>query len=348
MDRIDAMKVFVTALEEGSLAGAGRKLGRSPAAVGRAIAFLEAHVGTELLHRTTRSIKMSEAGKHYAVACRQVLTDLEKAEMLAAGELSAPRGTLALTAPLLCEELVLRPILDAFIDTYPEVSVRLVVTDRPVNLIDAGFDLALRIGNLADSSLIAIRVGEVRRVVVAAPRYLARHPRIQQPTDLAKHQIIAIAQFGHDSWSFPPASGSVIPRTIQLTPRLVINTSRAALSSAVDGRGVTRLFSYQVADKVREGALEIVLADHEPPPLPVHLISPPGRLSLPKVRAFVDSAVPRLRHSFARLTSGAGEHGITIQPQHGRVSTPSAYSAPSPGSLFVPCSTGQGCRTPAG
>ncbi len=279
MDRIDAMKVFVTTLEEGSLAGAGRKLGRSPAAVSRAIAFLEAHVGTELLHRTTRSFKMSEAGKHYALACRRVLTDLEEAETMAARERSAPRGTLALTAPLLSEELVLRPIVDAFIDAYPEVSARLDFTDRSVNLIDAGFDLALRIGNLANLSLIAIRVGDVRRVVVAAPRYLAQHPRIQDPGDLSRHQIIAITQYDHDSWSFPPSSGSAVPRTIQLAPRLVINTSRGALSFAVNGRGVTRVFSYQVAEKVREGALEIVLADHEPPPLPVHLIAPHGRLS---------------------------------------------------------------------
>jgi DNA-binding transcriptional LysR family regulator len=309
MDRIDAMKVFVTVLEEGSLAGAGRKLGRSPAAVTRAIAFLEAHVGTELLHRTTRSVKISEAGKHYVVACRRVLTDLDEAEILASSERSAPRGTLALTAPLLSEELALRPILSAFIDAYPEVSARLDLTDRLVNLIDAGFDLALRIGNLADSSLVAIRVGEVRRVVVAAPGYLAQHPRIQEPGDLCRHQIIAITQYGHDSWSFLLSSGSPIQRTIQLAPRLVINAGREAVSFTVNGQGVTRVFSYQVAEKVREGALEIILADHEPPPLPVHLISPHGRLSAPKVRAFVDFAVPRLRNCFARLANDVNERG---------------------------------------
>ncbi|MBV8664588.1 MAG: LysR family transcriptional regulator, partial [Hyphomicrobiales bacterium] len=181
----------------------------------------------------------------------------------------------------------------------PEVSARLDLTDRQVNLIDAGFDLALRIGNLADSSLVAIRVGEVRRVVVAAPAYLAQHPLIQEPRDLARHQIIAIAQYGHDSWSFQPSSGSAIPRTVQLAPRLLINASSEALSFAVNGRGITRALSYEVADKVREGALEIILADHEPPPLPVHLISPQGRLSVPKVRAFVDFAIPRLRSHFS-------------------------------------------------
>jgi DNA-binding transcriptional LysR family regulator len=309
MDRIGAMRVFVAALEEGSLAGAGRKLGRSPAAVSRAIALLEAHVGTELLYRSTRSAKISEAGGYYAVACRRVLADLDEAAKLALSERSAPRGTLALTAPQLFEELVLRPILDAFIDAYPEVSARLDVTDRPVNLIDTGFDLALRIGNLADSSLVAIRFGEVRRVVVAAPCYLAQHPRIREPGDLCRHQIIANTHYDHDSWTFRPWSGSAIPRTIQLAPRLLINSGREALSFAENGRGVTRLFSYQVADKVREGALEIILAEHEPPPLPVHLISPPGRLSLPKVRAFVDFAIPLLRKHFARLANDASEHG---------------------------------------
>ena len=155
MDRLDAMKVFVAALDEGSLAGAGRKLNRSPAAVSRAIAFLEEHVGTELLHRTTRSIKLSEAGERYAAACRRVLTDLEEADLLAAGERSAPRGTLTVTATVFMGETVLCPILDAFMDAYPAVSVRLYLLDRFVNLIDEGIDVALRIAHLTDSSLVA-------------------------------------------------------------------------------------------------------------------------------------------------------------------------------------------------
>src|ERR1700761_357446 len=196
MDRIDAMKVFVTALDEGSLAGAGRKLAKSPAAVSRAIAFLEAHVGAELLHRTTRSLKLSEAGERYAVACRRVLTDLEEADMVAAGERSAPRGLLTITAPVAAGEDVLRPIVDAFMDEYPSVNVRLYFLDRPANLIDEGIDLALRIAHLADSTLIAVKVGEVRRVVAAAPRYLAQNPVIAQPADLAGHRIVAMTHFG--------------------------------------------------------------------------------------------------------------------------------------------------------
>jgi DNA-binding transcriptional LysR family regulator len=320
VDRIDAMRVFVAALDEGSLAGAGRKLGRSAAAVSRAIAFLEERVGTQLLHRTTRSIKMSEAGARYAVACRRVLTDLEEAEISAAGERSAPRGNLTLTAPMLSGEMVLRPILDAFMDAYPTVSTRLYLLDRQVNLIDEGIDIALRIAHLADSTLVAIRVGEVRRVVAAAPRYLSLHTCIEGPGDLAKHQIIAMTHFGLDSWSFPPLPGSSIPRTVQFTPRLVINTVRGAVASAVDGRGVTRVFSYQIAGHVREGELEIVLAGDEPPPLPVQLISPHGRLAVPKVRAFMDFAVPRLRSHFARLANDLGDRTTATQSQRGRES----------------------------
>lgn len=307
MDRIDAMKVFVTALDEGSLAGAGRKLGRSPAAVSRAIAYLEACVGAELLHRTTRSLKTSSAGEPYASVCRRVLTDLEAAATMAAGERSAPRGTLTVTAPEHLGEAVLRPILDAFMDAVPEVSARLQLTDRAVNMIDEGVDIALRIAHLADSGAIAIRVGDVRRVVVAAPGYLARRPRIAQPGDLAGHQIIAMSQFGLDAWHFPPLPGSCVPRTVHFTPRLVVNSVRAAIASAIEERGITRVFSCQVAEQVRAGDLEILLTADAEPPVPVHLLAPTGRLTVPKARAFVDFAVPRLRSYFARLAIDADE-----------------------------------------
>jgi DNA-binding transcriptional LysR family regulator len=303
MDRIEAMKVFVAALTEGSLAGAGRKLGKSPAAVSRAINFLEGHVGAELLHRTTRSLKLSEVGERYALACRRILVDLEEADIAAGAERSAPRGTLTVTAPVAAGEDLLRPLLDEFIDAHPAVSVRLHLLDRPANLIDEGIDVALRVAHLADSSLVAIRVGEVRRVVAAAPRYLATHPRITEPADLSMHQIIAMTHFGLDSWTFAPAAGSSVPRSIPLTPRLVVNSIRGAVASAVEGRGVTRMFSYHIAREVDAGQLEIVLGNDEHPPLPVHLVSPQGRLAVPKVRAFVDFAVQRLRPAFARLAA---------------------------------------------
>ncbi|WP_395675258.1 LysR family transcriptional regulator [Inquilinus sp.] len=302
MDRIDAMRVFVSALDAGSLAGAGRRLGRSPAAVSRAIAFLETHVGVQLLHRTTRSIRLSEAGERYAAACRRVLTDLEEADMLAAGERAAPRGLLTLTAPLISGEDVLRPILDAFLDAHPAVSARLLLLDRPVSLVDEGIDAALRIAHLPDSTLVAVRIGEVRRVVAAAASYLAQHPRIAEPADLAKHRVVSMTHFGVDSWSFPPGPGSTTARTVQFAPRLIVNSVRAAVASAAEGHGVTRLFSYHVGEEIRAGRLKIVLADAEPAPLPVHIITPEGRLAVPKVRAFVDFALPRLKARFAHLT----------------------------------------------
>jgi DNA-binding transcriptional LysR family regulator len=205
MDRIDAMKVFIAALDEGSLAGAARKLGRSPAAVSRAMAFLEAHVGAPLLHRTTRSIKLSEAGERYASACRRVLSDLEEADMAAAGERSAPRGTLTLTAPVVGGEDILRPIVDAFLDEVPTVSVRLYLLDRPANLIEEGIDVALRFAHLTDSTLVATRVGEVRRVRRAAISGVAS-------ADRAAGRPRAAADHRHDPLrpgvvEFPPARG---------------------------------------------------------------------------------------------------------------------------------------------
>jgi DNA-binding transcriptional LysR family regulator len=307
MDRIDAMKVFIAAIDEGSLAGAARQLKRSPTAVSRALSFLEAHVGMELLHRTTRSLKLSEAGQRYAAACRRVLVDLEEADMLVGGERAAPRGMLTISSPPVFGEEVLRPILDAFLDLYPAVSARLLMLDRFVNLVEEGVDLALRIGHLQDSSHVSTRLGgDVRRVVVASPRYLAENPDIEEPADLAQHRIVAFSNFGLDSWAFAPGAGSSIPQTVHFTPRLVVNSVRAAAASAAGGLGLTRLYSYHVAEDVRDGRLRIVLANAEHPPLPVHLLAPHGRMSVPKVRAFVDFATPRLRKTFSRLAAEAG------------------------------------------
>jgi DNA-binding transcriptional LysR family regulator len=290
-------------VDEGSLAAAGRKLGRSPAAVSSAIAFLEQRAGAELLHRTTRSINLSEEGERYVAVCRRVLTELEEGDDVAAGPRTAPRGLLTITAPVVSGEMVLRPILDAFLDAYPTVSAKLLLFDRAVNLIEEGVDVALRIGHLADSAMVAMRVGEISRVVVASPRYLKQHPRITEPGDLAKHQIVAMAHLPN-SWTFAPQAGSSAVRTVQFTPRLVLNSTYAAVASTVAGRGVARMYSYQVGEQVARGELEIVLAGHENPEMPAHLICPQGRLSVPKVRTFTDFAVPRLKKQFARLKNG--------------------------------------------
>jgi DNA-binding transcriptional LysR family regulator len=306
MDRIEAMKIFIQVLDEGSLAAAARKLKRSPAGISRAIAFLEAHLGVELLHRTTRSIRPSEAGDRYAAACRRILVELEEAEVLAGGEGIAPRGVLTISAPPISGGDILRPIVDDFLDRYPMVSVRLLLLDRTVNLVEEGVDIALRIAHLPDSSLIATRVGsDVRRVAVAAPQYLAGRPPIGEPADLRTHEIIAFMNFGLDSWTFSPAGPSGFPRTVQFSPRLTVNSVSAALASAIRGRGITRLYSYHIAEAVRKGQLQVVLADAEYPALPVHLLAPQGRVSVPKVRAFLDFAAPRLRAEFARLAAEA-------------------------------------------
>jgi DNA-binding transcriptional LysR family regulator len=306
MDRIGAMKVFIATLDQGSLAGAGRLLKRSPAAVSRAIAFLEAHVGVELLHRTTRSIRLSEAGERYATACRRILTELEEAEALAVGGKSAPRGMLTLSAPPISGEDILRPILDDFLDAYPMVTARLLLLDRNVSLVEEGVDIAMRVAQLPDSSLIATRIGtDVRRVVVASPDYLDRHPPIGEPGDLSNHRIIAFSNFGLDSWSFAPAPGSVVPRAATFTPRLIVNSVRAAMASAVEGHGLTRLYSYHVAEAVKAGRVKVVLAGSEFPAMPIHLLTPQGRSSAPKVRAFLDFAAPRLREAFGRLAADA-------------------------------------------
>jgi len=305
MDRIDLMNIFITAVDEGSLVGAARRLRRSPTAISRAIASLEGHLGVELLHRTTRSIRLSEAGQRYAASCRRILAELEEADLLAGGERSAPRGMLTLSAPPISGEEVLRPILDEFLGAYPLVSARLMLVDRSVNLVDEGVDVALRVGQLPDSSLVATRVGEgVRRVIVASPRYLSEHPPIEEPADIAGHQIVSLTHFGIEAWGF--GSGPAA-RTVHFTPRLVANTVRAAVGSAVGGRGLTRVYSYHVAREVKEGLLTIVLAEAEPEPQPVHLLAPGGRMAVPKVRAFVDFATPRLRAAFARLAIDARE-----------------------------------------
>jgi DNA-binding transcriptional LysR family regulator len=306
VDRIEAMKVFIAALDEGSLAGAGRRLGRSPAAVSRAIAFLENHVGAELLHRTTRSLKLSEIGEGYAEACRRVLAELETADLAAAGEHAAPTGTLTITAPPIGGEEILRPVIDAFLEAFPTVSVNLVLVERAANLVEEGIDIALRILDLPDSSLVAIRIGgDVKQVVVASPRYLAQHPRIDEPADLVKHRIITTGTEGRDRWVFPPAKGSAVPRAVHFKPRFIVNSVRGCLAASVAGIGVTRLLTYHVAERVQDGSLKLILRDAEPPARPVHLVMPEGRLSVPKVRAFVDFAGPRLRAEFARLSADA-------------------------------------------
>src|SRR5580704_3269049 len=273
MDRIDAMAAFVAAVDEKSLAGAARRLGRSPAAITRAVALLERRAGTRLLYRTTRVVRLTEAGERYIATCRHVLTELEEAELLAAGERSAPRGMLAVTAPAFFGRLYVRPLVDVFLRTYPAVHVRLLLLDRIVNLIDEGVDVGIRIGPLPDSSLIAVKVGELRHVVCASPRYLARGAPIREPADLAAHDCIAVGQITEpEIWSFAADSKASALKSVRVRSRLAVNNAEAAIASAVEGGGVIGAFSYQVERELQQGSLTLILEGFEPPPPPVHVI----------------------------------------------------------------------------
>lgn len=305
MDRLDAMRAFVLALEEGSLAAAGRRLGRSPPAMTRAIAALEAQIGMKLFERRTRLVRLTEAGARYAEVARRILAELEEINLLAAGEAARPRGVLTITAPVVAGAEILRPCLDAYLDAQPQVRARLLLLDRMANLGEEGIDVALRIGPLADSALVALRVGSVRRVVCAAPSYLKKHGAIREPGDLARHRIISLAETRQaENWSFAPRKPGAGARVIRLAPRLMVNTIAAAKGSALAGNGVARLLSYQVAEEVRSGKLAVLLERFEPAAMPVHLIAPRDRLAMPKTRTFVDFALPRLKTAFAAKAIG--------------------------------------------
>lgn len=302
IDRLDAMRVFVTVLEAGSLARAARSLARSPAAVTRAIAALEGHAGGQLLHRTSRRLQPTEAGERYAAVCRRILSDLDEADASMAGDRSAARGVLTVTAPVMFGTRVLRPVVGAFLQAHPAVQVRYLLLNRMTHFVDEGIDVALRISTSQDPNLITSRIGEVRRVLCASPEYLSAGPPLNSLTDLAGHDCIGIEPTSpNDVWSFPPVPGSRVARAVRVKPRLMVNTDEAAVSAALDGEGIVRIFSYKIQKEVLDGRLVVLLPDDEPPPVPVHLVTSAERLALAKVRAFMDFATGRLRSDFGHV-----------------------------------------------
>lgn len=286
MDRLFGMRVFVMVAEAGSLAAAGQKLGLSPPAVTRSLASLEKHLGCRLLHRTTRSLSLTEAGARYLEDCRRILAEVEEAEEWLRGEQSAPQGGVSLTAPVMFGQLYVMPVVRDFLDLYPRVEARVALLDRVVNLLDEGHDMAVRIGHLPDSSLLAARVGEVRRVLCASPDYLERHGAPLTPADLSRHKVIATSAAA--SWRF--RSG-----TVRVRPRLVVNSNQATLDAALAGWGITSQLSYQVASAVRAGRLRVLLVEHERDPWPIHVVHHQGRRTSVKVRLLLDELVRRLR-----------------------------------------------------
>ena len=286
VDRLDELAVLVAVLDAGSLAAASRRLRRSPPSVTRALAALEDRVGARLVERTTRHLAATDAGRILAAQARAVLAGY--ADAVRDAEAAPLRGTVRVTAPVVFGRRHVTPLVAAFLAAQPAVSVALVLADRNLDLVEEGLDVAVRIGPLADSSLVARRVGEVRRVLVASPDYLAAHGTPTTPVDLATHDtVFSSSRPMPVEWRFRDGARG---RIVRLTPRLIVNEVEAALVGARLGRGIAMALSYQVADDLAAGTLVRLLRGHEPPPLPIQLVTPGGRHMAPRVRAFLDHA----------------------------------------------------------
>ncbi|MDY0885051.1 LysR family transcriptional regulator [Dongia soli] len=297
MDRLDILAIFVAVAEQGSFIAAARRLNRSPAAVTRAVAELEERLGTRLFNRTTRAVALTDAGTRYLDLGRRALADFEELELSAASEKLEPRGLLSVTAPEMFGRLHVLPIVQAFMRDYPQVSVSMLLLNRIVSYIDEGIDLGIRIAALADSTLQAIQVGHIRRVICASPAYLAAHDAPKTPQDLVGHDAIAISGVRPviDRWTFGKGAKEI---TVPINARLIVSTIQAALDAAIAGGGVIRVMSYQSEPLEAEGKLQRLLVGYEPPPLPIHVVHPAGRYLAPKVRLFIDRAVEALRGKF--------------------------------------------------
>lgn len=292
MDRFHEMQVFLAVAEEAGFAAAARRLNTSPPSVTRAIAAMEQRIGTQLLARTTRSLHLTEAGQGYLEDCRRILAELDEAEEAAAGSYSIPCGHLTVTAPVLFGELYVAPALGAFLDRFPLVTINALLVDRVVNLHDEGVDVAVRIGHLHEPGQQAIKVGEVRRVVCAAPGYLDQHGRPEHPSQLREANIATTSASQRvNEWAFVDGGQ---PLNIPIEPRLVVTANNAAINLARQGWGVTRVLSYQVAAAVAAGELEIILERFEPSPLPIQVVFQKSTRVPAKVHSFVDFLSARL------------------------------------------------------
>ena len=289
MDRIDAMQAFVAVADLQGFAPAARKLGLSPSGVTRLIAALEERLGARLLQRTTRSVTLTDIGTRYLERARRILADVEEAESSAEGERTRPSGRLVVSAPVGFGRLHVSPVMSAYLKRYPEVSGELRLADRIVNLVEDGVDLAIRIGHLPDSSLVARHVGEMRRIVVASSDYLRQRGEPNTPEAVASHETI---QFGavtaSPDWRFVKDGREI---RVACTPRFTTNSADAAIQYAEQGGGLTRVLAYQAAEAIKAGRLKIVLAKFEQPPLPIHIVYPTSRLLSAKVRTFIDLVI---------------------------------------------------------
>ena len=293
MDRFHQLQVYVAVAEEEGFAAAARRLQLSPPAVTRAVAALEDVLGVKLLDRTTRHVRVTESGRRYLDDARQVLAGLEAADEAAAGVNAEPQGHLAVTAPVMFGRLFVMPGIVDYLRQYPAMEVEAVFLDRSVNLLEEGLDIGVRIGELPDSSMRAVRVGSVRHVLVAAPAYLEQHGSPQVPQDLQQHSLIASAagSFGR-GWRFSDTAGEY---PLKIGARLTVTSNDAAIDAALAGFGISRLLSYQVTKEVEAGSLQVLMPQYEPPAYPVHILHRENRHASAKVRAFIDLLAKRLR-----------------------------------------------------
>jgi DNA-binding transcriptional LysR family regulator len=295
MDRLEAMSILVRVAETGSFSAASRQLGMPLATVSRKVGELESHLGTKLLTRTTRKVALTDVGSSYLVSAKRILEQVDETERTVAGEFFQPRGELILTAPVLFGRLHILPIVTEFLAAYPDVRVRLALSDRNLHLIDDHVDVALRIGPLPDSRIVATRVGSMRTVVCASPQLLAGHGAPRDPRGLAALPCVNFDFLSSaPTWSFRSKDETGVIE-VAVAPLLSVSAAEAAVWAAAQGVGVTRVLHYQCAAALRDGSLQIILADFELEALPVHLIHA-GRGALPsKTRAFLDFAAVRLR-----------------------------------------------------
>ena len=292
MSRLHAMQVFTKVAETNGFAEAARQLNMSPPAVTRAVAALEDQIGARLFTRTTRTVKLTEAGVRYFDDCRRILGDIAEAEAAAGGSYATPAGTLTVTASALFGQDYVTPILTEYLDQNPGVNVRALFVDRITNMVDEGIDVGIRIGDLADSSFSAIRVGAVRRVVCGAPSYFERHGIPNHPSELSNHQVIvSTSSWASLDWRF----GGPQKISVRVSPRLSFGAFGAVIKATMQGWGLSRPLSYQIGQPLIDGALQTILSEFEEAPLPIHVVHPEGRRASAKVRAFVDLGVDRLR-----------------------------------------------------
>lgn len=301
MDKFDAISMFIAVCETQGFAPAARKLGVSASVVTRAVASLEAQLNVRLLQRTTRSLHLTEVGQAYLERARRIMADLDEAEQTAQSRNAEPAGLLSLTAPVMFGRRHVVPMLQSFMEQYSKVTADLRLSDGIVNLVEEGFDLAVRIGNLPDSQLIGTKVGQTQRIIVAAPGYLDRVGRPNSPKDLEKMDVISFSQTGNNpDWRFGSANKEV---RLRLTPKLNTNSADAAIDFAQSGAGATRILCYQVHEALADGTLEQILAPFAPAPMPIQLVYPTARMLSVKVRAFITHVRDLAQWDFTRTTS---------------------------------------------